>query len=136
MKIQDQVCTLEQANRLKELGVLQKSLFYHHPAFDKPVFGETVVTETGKQYKKVQVCNDKKGAAAAFTVAELGLLLGRSPYAVYLKLDNIEFWHADYEHIPFGAFSTEVEAKAAILIHQLENKLIAAAEVNERFKAA
>lgn len=67
MKLQDQVIGLNQAMRLKGLGVKQKSLFYHHPAFDTPVFGETVTTEHGKKYKKIQVCNDKKGSASAIT---------------------------------------------------------------------
>lgn len=82
MKLQDQVCTLEQANRLKELGVRQKSLFYHHPAFEKPVFGETWTTQAGKQYKKTLVCNDKRGSTSAFTVAERRRMLKKKIHAI------------------------------------------------------
>lgn len=77
MKLEDQVIHLNKSCLLKTLGIVQKSLFYHHPAFDRPVFGETITTEWGKQYKKTQVCNDKKASSSAFTVSELSLLLGK-----------------------------------------------------------
>jgi hypothetical protein len=118
MKIQDQVCTEQQADRLKELGIVQESLFYH------------THSDWGVMPKKsIDFSGDP---SSAFTVAELGVLLHLSPYSVYLKTDNIVFWHADYEHMPFGAFETEAEAKAAILIHQLDNNIITPAEVNQR----
>lgn len=132
MKLQDQVIGLNQAIRLKLLGVIQKSLFYHHPAFDKPVFGETWTTQTGKQYAKTMVCNDKKGAASAFTVAELGVMLGTEEWSTNYKKQNIFYWDAELFALPFGPYPTEAEARAAILIHLLENKLITADEVNKR----
>jgi hypothetical protein len=128
MKLQDQVISLFQAKRLKELGVYQESLFVH----------DEIPFELGTSQVRLRetATHDYSGNPAAFTVAELGLLLGISPYTVYLKTDNIMFWHADYEHMPFGAFATEAEAKAAILIHRLENNLIVnITEVNERLKS-
>lgn len=148
MKLIDQVITLEQAKQLKELGVKQKSLFYHHPAFDVPVFGETWTTEHGKQYKKTQVCNDKKGSASAFTVAEMGAMLPKT-----VKLADVQFrygvmgdCHVQYiieasesnrillhkGHQVWTTGKTEAEARAEMLVYLLKNKLITVEEVNAR----
>jgi len=142
MKLENQVCTLEQAKRLKELGVCQDSQCYWRRSQvehidgvnswpDQQTLREMIVEYDGAGEVGWQ---DRFEIYSAFTVGELGVMLGFSPYAVYLKKDNIVFWHADYEHMPFGAFPTEAEAKAAILIHQLENNLITAAEINQRLK--
>lgn len=42
MKLENQVCSLELAKKLKELGVKQESLFYY---YDKPIF----INDEGKQ---------------------------------------------------------------------------------------
>jgi len=140
MRIETQVCSLEQSKRLKELGVEQKSVFYFHPAFDKPVFGEVVTTVTGKQYKKTQVCNDKGGANAAFTVAELGVMLpddvrtnGQGILFVFNPLGN-KLDKLALEGLPFDfkVYPTQAQASAAMLIHLLENNIITVQEVNKR----
>lgn len=143
MKLIDQVCTIDQAKHLKELGVEQKSLFYFHHAFDKPVFGETPVTETGKQYKKVQVCNDKNGSFAAFTVAELGVMIQQ--IGLYTCVNTVLMgWavhhvneYADYEFKQPGnmnSYDTEAQARAAILIELLEDKKVSVSGINDRLK--
>lgn len=155
MKLQDQVCTLEQAKRLKDLGVKQKSLFYWHPSFEPPVFGEKWTTVAGKQYQKSLVCNDKKGSASAFSVAELGVMLPRY-YPAWRCLEEggqNEFWIATIIGQPEGyerekedvydirtvaAFDrygkTQAEAQASLLISLLETKTITAEEVNKRLE--
>lgn len=150
MKLEDQVCTEAQANKLKELGVAQKSIFYYHALFERPVFGETVVTEFGKQYKKAQVRNDKKAAASAFTVAELGMILpaeikecklvqwpihytsGTKSYGIQYryKCDSPVTNQAIPDHCVFG--HTEAEVRASLLIELLESKVITAEEANKR----
>lgn len=150
MKLEDQVCTEVQANKLKELGVAQKSLFYYHARFERPVFGETIVTAFGMQYKKVQVCNDKKAAASAFTVAELGMILpaeikecklvqwpipsisGARSYGIQYryKCDSAVTNQTIPDHCVFG--HTEAEVRASLLIEFLESKVITAEEVNKR----
>ena len=150
MKLEDQVCTVTQAFTLKALGVIQKSIFYHHRASERPLFGETVVTEFGKQYKKVQVCNDKKGAASAFTVAELSQMLPNYyPSWRFPEQENgplrwiatvicgpkppgIDDIHTAHEFDRYGA--TQAEALATLLIALLETNVITPAEVNERLK--
>lgn len=131
MKLEDQVLKPSQAARLKILGVAQKSLFYHHLAFDKPVFGETITTEWGKQYKKTQVCNDKKAASSAFTVGELGLLLPPGYDTMYLTDLKWCGYDLDGEHI-LQEYNTEAECRAAMLINLLEMQVITAEECNKR----
>lgn len=149
MKLQDQCCTIEQAKLLKSLGVTQKSLFYHHPNFDRPVFGETVITESGKQYRKIQVCNDKKASFSAFTVAELGAMLPdyypswrfkkneQSGERLWIatvicspKPPGIDDIHTAHEFDRFA--KTQAEALATLLIALLETEAIKVEEVNNR----
>lgn len=137
MKLEDQCANKVQAEKIKELGILQKSLFYHHPNFDRPVFGETWTTETGKTYKKTLVCNDKKGSSAAFTVAELGVMLPGYYESHYRT--NDEVWYCgnmdnNDEKYTFYTELTEAQARAAMLIYLLENTLTTPEEVNNKLK--
>lgn len=77
MKLQDQVCTLEQAKRLAELGVVQGgSTFY----FDKHELFINSHTNTG-YYHNPQFC------FSAFTVAELGVMPVEVPISLISKTD-------------------------------------------------
>lgn len=67
MKIQDQVCTLEQAKLLKGLRVVQESIFYHNSRFNTPVIRDTIL---GTNPKITMVFNDSE-SVSAFTVMEL-----------------------------------------------------------------
>lgn len=119
MKIQDQVCTLEQAKRLRELGVRQESLFYHTHSEKWGVMPRKSIDFSGNP-------------SSAFTVAELGVMLGTEEWSTNYKKQNIFYWDAELFALPFGAYQTEAEARAAMLIHQLENKLITPEQVNAR----
>lgn len=133
MKLEDQVILINQAFVLKALGVVQKSLFYHHPAFDRPVFGETITTEYGKQYKKTQVCNDKKVSASAYTVAELGLLL---PSGFDTMRTTNEGWRAyGYDGEDFlgeSVYGTEAQCRAEIIIKLISEGKLTTEEANQR----
>lgn len=116
MKIEQQVCTLEQAKRLKELGIEQRSIFYH--------FGGKVTNVAwGNDY------------FAAFTVAELGVMLLSD-----CKTQIISgYWSASFHSLNNksyyeSGFTTEAEARAAMLIYLLENNLTTASSVNTRLK--
>lgn len=65
MKLEDQVCSLELAKRLKELGVKLESLFYWHYWDNR----NTWTLEPAGRYK------DEEPFFFAFTVAELGAML-------------------------------------------------------------
>lgn len=72
MKLEDQVCSLELAIRLKELGAKQESLFYW---FECPVEYKYVIGNPNKDWLNY----------SAFTVAELGAML---PFTI--KMNE---WH-------------------------------------------
>lgn len=152
MKLEDQCCTKEQAERLKKLGVIQKSLFYYHPAFQRPTFGETWVTKWGTQYKKTLVCNDKNASASSFTLAELGLMLpgmiGDTKLVQWHIASNDSRWalsygvqyrYKDNDPVHYGTFplhcvfgSTEAKARAELLICLLTDGKVTAEEINKR----
>jgi hypothetical protein len=116
MKLEDQVCSLELAKRLKELGVRQESSFYWSPAgFLKEGISQ----------------NDK--SVRAFTVAELGELLpsfilnGEDRKFLYCYADDLGYWRISYAKwgqtgIAIEKRKNEADARALMLIYLLENK--------------
>jgi len=159
MKLENQCCCIKQAKQLKALGIIQKSLFYYHSVFKRPVIGETLVPDAvGREYKGVYVCNDKKAAYSAFTVAELGVMLpdvhaanqwtsisneGYNKKGDYMEPPNCFSVHTgetmnDWEHDPFDEelYPTEAQARAAYLIMLLEEKSITPEECNKRLQEA
>ncbi len=129
MKLEQQVVSLTLAQKLKELGVKQESLYYH---WYSPVGWSIVdrvfkLTNTG-----VMQC------PSAFTVAELGEML---PNKIEKKDNKFWLYHwkskdSDYSTC-YGTFNskgldlfhtedadTEADARAKILIYLLENSLL------------
>jgi hypothetical protein len=119
MKLEDQVCTLKQAERLKELGVIQVSLF------DWCVF---MPDPTGEKYFYAVVYKEQntekqlhEWIASAFTVAELGEINKEDIrtyktdgyWCAYIPTEEGFRLHANY-------FKTEAELRADILIKSLE----------------
>lgn len=108
MNLQYQVCTIEQAKKLKELGVKQESITTWYE--DMPTIGTVVMYTVGdisvKQF-------------AAFTCAELGIMIGS-----YNENDMYE--------INGETYPTEAQARAALLIHLIENKIVEVSEINDR----
>ena len=140
MKLEHQVCTLEQSKRLKELGIEQfKGLFRWccfcpdptgESYFYEPVFGDGLDTGITGEF-----------IADAFTVAELGVMLPQSPtdninYSWYhrncWKGHSVGYAFHGIEPIERGWFETEAEARADLLIHLLESGLTTAADCNAR----
>lgn len=137
MKIENQVCSLEQAKKLKELGIVQTETSYVWVSrYDGESFltyydaGDSVIP----QY-------------SAFTVAELGVMLPRE-----FRLPNEGICHLTFSNrLDFGAFTriknwgtqtiihtiegdTEAQSRANMLIWLLESNHITATEVNNRLK--
>jgi hypothetical protein len=122
MKLENQVCSLELAKRLKELGVKQDSLFCW-------------TTDLDIEFLPTDIRNDHV-VIAAFTVAELGEMLPKEINGFFftqIPTINNE-WYLFYRH----AFSTmnldneeiysddenEANARAKMLIYLIENDLI------------
>jgi len=132
MKIEDQVCSLELAKRLKELGVKQESFcWWVEPEYtnDKEPFvqAEFPAGHTARTH-----------IASAFTVAELGEML---PITIHGDFDHlicdkaIQHWFVYYScdregsPRPKGGLylqteSTEANARAKLIVYLLENKFL------------
>ena len=105
MKLEEQVCSLELAKRLKELGVKQESLFRwtHALAWSKSTDGRKTPGR-GKDYVEYGNAKAHKDFIAAFTVAELGemlprrLELGSEDHPAHrLVSEGLDtMWHATY----------------------------------------
>lgn len=119
MNLEDQVCSLELAKRLKELGVRQDSYFWHTEQLnknEKPIYNPII---------PVELKDDSHNFYAAFTVAELGMLL--PSYRIYtMKYVTRNSWRAkdNFTYISPIQASTEANARAKMLIYLIENNLI------------
>lgn len=151
MKLKNQVCTLEQAQKLRELGVIQESLFTYNEVTNSLDIVPAFELHQGVFF----LANDWW---SAYTVAELGLMLpSHSPSYVhdgrnhshcqnarvdtFPLIDSGQSYEATPAHelnkeiVPISTGRTEAEARAAMLIHLLGNNLISASEVNKRLSA-
>ena len=140
MKIEDQVCSLELAKRLKELGVKQKSLFYwttfeNHssPIEKRNIEHKTIIGEWEKSDYKERSFLKKIKFYSAFTVAELGEMLPAMISGAPLEMLKgyifgetkptycARYFNADLIGEPC---EKEADARAKMLIYLLENGLI------------
>lgn len=108
MKLSDQVCSLDLAKRLKELGVKQDSLFYW---FECPVKNEWIIGNPNRDWENY----------SAFTVAELGKLLPDEFYSYRLsnkwRTNKIMSMHVTID-------ITEANSRALMLIDLFTYDLI------------
>lgn len=152
MEVSKQVCSLEQAKKLKELGVTQLSVFHHYQENtpknpnmslygykqeNMPImmsFGQPSRLSTSNVFFE----------CSAFTVSELGIMLPEATYSflgcnskmwcIRTPIDeenNTPFWEGGDNGDSVHRFSTEAESRAAMLIYLLENRLTPK-EVNQR----
>lgn len=115
MKLENQVITKEQSQKLYDLGIRGESLFYH----TESKFG--VMPKSSIDFKNGYVKN-------AFTISELGQMLPSETGTERTGSEDSEYanweWASESDQIGMGLFATEVEARADMLIHLLENKLV------------
>lgn len=146
MELSKQVCSLEIAKRLKELGCKQESLFWWYQIPRGFSLGNT----TEMMNEKVDIgytTAPQFNEISAYTVAELGEMLPRAigEYDLYFLVDYynnepVKKWYGvRYEDCSIADDSdnydkrfltpeitadNEAEARGQTLIHLLENKLI------------
>ena len=127
IKLEYQICSLELAQQLKELGVKQESLFYW---FTECSANTKFIP---KEYELKFLPNrieDKSdignavgifGFISAFSVAELGILIGNGLNIRINMSGNIVVYHTLHE----AGFTAEtiVDAMAKMLIYLIENNL-------------
>lgn len=136
LPLEQQVCSLESAKRLKELGFSQESLFYWFP-FSKGIHEWQIVKleqENVKGWKHFRKNNKDFYFYSAYTTAELGELL---PATIDNKYGDCTRWfnsritskacvwyenNRAEERLEFCE-DTEAEARALMLIYLAENNL-------------
>ena len=115
MKLEDQVCSLELAKRLKELGVAQQQSLYRYSAYYYK--GETLW----------KLCDRSEVAwidsVDAFTVAELGEMLPEK-YRSFWHNPNHRWWVCGKESEIGEDASTESDARAKMLIYLIEKGIV------------
>jgi hypothetical protein len=139
MKPEREVVSLELAQKLRDLGVKQESLFEYRlfdfggeMVWSKPLF-------VGEVPKKLGSADVGFGVCSAFTVAELGEMLPAKVNGGYLRIgkrdkDDFAVWYEgdEIEDIEDGYLETvdavggcgEADARAKMLIYLLENGLV------------
>lgn len=133
MKIESQVCSLEQAKRLEDLGIIavqpdcRPAYFW---IFDSGMKWRLV--PCGYEYLE----EEEIEYYPAFTVAELGVMLNGAEHRItlepsgkYLTLER------GLPKAFFYATDTEAQARDNLLIYLLENSLVTVEEVNTRLSA-
>lgn len=141
MNLSEQVVSLELAKRLKELGVKQEdAIFYHaHGAvLGAPVRSRESLQENWDEGTWAEWLKEVNGGEvyAAFTVAELGEMLPsfipqgfKGQYDLLCEKDSGTTWRVAYiraeqRNLHEEYADTEADARAAMLIYLIENKLI------------
>ena len=127
MKLEDQVCSLEPAKKLKELGAAGESLYVwvNNPNRDR---GTNV--DNWYLLKRADSYNFKEVRRPAPTVAELGVMLPMSISSFKsIPGEKRGAWQAtDFDTEPEQAgdqfADTEADARAKMLIHLLEKGLV------------
>ena len=121
MKLENQVCSLELAQKLKSLGVKQESLFQHNLLEKEDVYRITYGNPRTNTFGRKFI-----DTVSAFTVAELGEMLPKGCFTT--KTESEEFpWRCEYKGgygITASGADTEADARAKMLCYLLENKLI------------
>lgn len=116
LKLEDQVCSLDLAKRLKELGVKQDSYFYYEWYSDHAYQLNCLCRDVPLNCKQI----------AAFSAGELGEMLplwwdsGKREDKDYIC--RVFEKNVTNAHHSFG--SSEADARAKMLIYLLENGLI------------
>ena len=122
MELEDQVCSFEQSKKLFELGILLPSAFSWCERKDS---GANHLVKNHVQTSPEQGC--RFNFYSAYTVAELGILLGK-----HQTLKCIECWQIcecyTYPILTFGMLDSnnfsEAQARADALIWLIKNEYI------------
>lgn len=128
MKLEQQVCSLDLAKRLKELGVKQESLFYWSNCCsckkDFTIECSLWHNDQTGEWDDGHKLEESEPLYSAFTVSELGEML---PEGTTTR----KGWGIDTDYVMFNneadkicSACTEADARAKMLIYLLENKLI------------
>jgi hypothetical protein len=119
VKLEDQVCSLELAKRLKELGVKQFGTIFAWAPISNRGTSDDWDWQDGVVPNTFQADIE---FVAAFTVAELGEMLPEMCHSGRDGIGWLCFQPGNPE--PYFNGKTEADARAKMLIHLIENKLV------------
>lgn len=137
MKLEEQLCSLDLAKRLKKLGVKQESTFWYEQ--DKEAGRNVWSKDWRLAFNNYSKPYDDKHICSAFSVAELGDMLpikiatghrGISSDLLGITKgtwENGDRWQVMYYDEKFFNAPTEADARARMLIYLLKNNLISPA---------
>jgi hypothetical protein len=143
MKLMNQVCTLEQAKKLKALGVNQDSLYSwcgdetkrlmdngkDGLAVSDWVYIDLTIPPNNQELDHRSMVPSAKPFAAAFTVAELGAMIGKGTNAAALFYDAVQ---ARMNQSHSFTIALDVKFVANCVIGMLETGRMNIEEVNNR----
>lgn len=131
MKLIDQVITIDQAKRLKDLGVIQDAVwFWAYPVKEKMISTKKDIIHNSQCE---DILSDNEGdefdhdVAAAFTVSELGAMIGKGTNAAALFYDAVQ---ARMNQSHSFTIALDVKFVANCVIGLLETGRVTAEEVN------
>jgi len=129
MKPEKQVCSLELAKKLKELGVKQNSLFYWVENFGRLKSPQLVNKDDLFSLKMLLEGTAGEGQCySAFTVAELGAMLPAQTICRKDYINTTKHWmyHIEIADIKTDIIFAENEAdvRAKMLCYLIENNLL------------
>lgn len=130
MELTKQVCSLELAQKLKELGVKQESFFkWSNVRTNKEMLWSLYVPP---EFNKIPHPDLWVHGVSAYTVAELGEMLPSNYVVIKSKrIGGFEGWELDTKNFELKTLypadlsaDTEADARAKMLVYLLENNLI------------
>lgn len=137
MRLEDQVCTLEQSIKLQELGIKAESIFYYAVnGIKEPLLIWGNIDQQGGRYTQWE-------KHPAYTVAELGEMLPdmAAKDNGLAQIETCRSWttgeYCCYYENSFGnnialfESPTEAETRAAMLIHLIENAIPSTSKTTE-----
>jgi len=135
MDIANQICSLEQAKKLSELGITAPAFFIWVEYLDEAV--NQWQTKVLAQFQEQP--DDIKYALAdsrynAYSGTEVGVMLPAFPnynWETYYH-ESDKQWRVQIMGREFGAVPTEAIGRTMILIYMLENDIVTAEECNQR----
>jgi len=160
MQLENQVCSLEQSKKLKQLGVVQQDAnFYWGKDLTKGTKSKMILHSKSDvllnmafidKYTlpkiKLSIWIKEKNLIAAFTVAELGIMLpeyypswrftfkkSKRWVSTVITKDKVKDGNTVTTVNEFDRYAdTEAQARAIILIDLLKNEVISVKDVNKR----
>jgi hypothetical protein len=136
MRIEDQVCSLELAQKLKALGVKQVSLFdWFEIRKNKWEVWNVITLMQYWEDNNIRENNDRPlNKFSAFTCAEIGLMLPKARWTQESTMGGFRVLLYDqvfpHQEIYYSWGETEADVRAGTLIHLIESKFVRIEEIN------